>query len=132
MAEEESDNLLDQVSELRYRMTEAREMAKMNLRESQATMKVWYDKQAKERSFEVGDEVLALLPIPGSPLQARYSGPFVVDRKLNEVDYIINTSEQHKQQLLCHINMLKLYRRRTEIPKGALVATPVAEGERGT
>ena len=59
-------------------------------------MKVWYDRRAREHSFEVGNEVLGLLPAPGSPLQARHSGPFVVDKKLNEVDYIINTPERRK------------------------------------
>ena len=33
-------------------MTKARELAKKNLEESQATMKVWYDKRAKKCSFK--------------------------------------------------------------------------------
>ena len=88
-----------------------------------------YDKRARERSFEVGDEVLALLPIPGCPLQARYSGPFIVDKKLNEVDYVIATPGRRKQQRLCHINMLKLYHKRKEAPKVMVMATRVVEGE---
>ena len=47
LAEDDSSNLLDQVSGLRYRMTKARQMAKANLKESQATMNVWYDKRAR-------------------------------------------------------------------------------------
>ena len=80
--EDESSNLLDQVVKLHYRMTKARELAKKNLEESQATMKVWYNKLARECSFEVGDEfeVLALLSIPGNPFEARYSGPLVIAR----------------------------------------------------
>ena len=66
-------------------------------------MKVWYDNRARERSFEVDDEVLALLPIPGCPLQARYSGPFVVDKKLNEVDYVIATLEHIVSNNACVI-----------------------------
>ena len=100
-----------------------RDLAKKNLMESQTTMKVWYDKQARECSFEVGDEVLALLPIPGCPLQARYSGPFVVDKKLNEVDYLIATPECRKKQRLYHLNMLKLYHKRKETLKVTVMAT---------
>ena len=37
-------------------------------------MKRWYDENAKERKFMPGERVLALLPIPGKPLQARYYG----------------------------------------------------------
>ena len=72
---EESGNLLDKVSELRYRLTKPRESARKNLKDAQGTMKRWYDKHVKRRSFDVGDEVLILLPIPGDPLQAKYSGP---------------------------------------------------------
>ena len=98
----------------------------------QMTMKVWYDKQARKQSFEVGDQVLALLPIPGSLLQARYSGQFAVDKKLNEVNYIINTPAHHKQQHWCHTNVLKLYQKRKKGLKSTLVAAHVVArgGER--
>ena len=72
LTEGDLSNLLDQVSELWCSMTKARELAKENLKESQATMKLWYDKEARKQSLEVGDQVLALLQTPGSPLQARY------------------------------------------------------------
>ena len=56
-----------------------------------------------------GDRVLALLPIPGKPLQARYYGPYTVDKKISDVNYIVNTPGRHKQKQLCHVNMLKQY-----------------------
>lgn len=87
--EEESGNLLNKVSELRYRLTKARESARKNPKDAQGTIKRWYDKHAKRSSFDVGDEVLILLPIPGDPLQAKYSRPYTIHRKVNEVDYII-------------------------------------------
>ena len=69
-----------------------------------------YDKNDQNRNFEPGDKVLALLPIPGKPLQARYYGPpYIVDKKLSDVNYIVNTPGRHKQNQLCHINMLKKY-----------------------
>jgi len=60
-------------------------MVRKNLKHSR--MKVWYDCKAKHRSFKPGDQVLMLLPISGHPLQARYHGPYVVERKVNNVDY---------------------------------------------
>ena len=107
LIEEESENLLDKVSELCYRLTKAREIVRKNLKDAQGTMKSWYDRHAKSRSFEVGDEVFVLLPIPSNSLQAKYSGPYTVHKKLNDVDYIINTPGRRKQQRLCHINMIK-------------------------
>ena len=134
MDEKESGNLLDKVSELRYRLTKARESAKKNLKDVQSTMKRWYDKHAKRRSIDVGDEVLVLLSIPGDPLQAKYSGPYTVHRKLNAVDYINDTPGRRKQQRLCHINILKLYKRRNNdvaLSKScATVAAAHVEGER--
>ena len=39
----------------------------------------------------VGDRVLALLPNPGKPLQARYYGPYTVDEKISDVNHIVKT-----------------------------------------
>ena len=48
---------------------------------------------------------------------------FVVDKKLNEVDYLIATPESRKKQRLCHLNMLKLYHKRKETLKVMVMAT---------
>ena len=45
--------------------------------------------------------------VPGRPLQARYYGPYTVEKKLSDVNYIVNTPGRRKQKQLCHINMLK-------------------------
>ena len=72
-------------------------------------MKQNFDKNTKESSFKSGDKVLALLPIPGRPLQARYFGPYTVEKKASDLNYIITTPDRRKQKQLCHINMLKEY-----------------------
>ena len=41
-------------------------------------MKNKYDQNSVSRMFKPGDKVLALLPVPGRPLQARYFGPYIV------------------------------------------------------
>lgn len=55
---------------------------------------------------------MILLPVQGQPLQARYSGLFIIEDKINDVDYVVNTLGRHKEKQLCHINMLKLYQGR--------------------
>ena len=70
-------------------------------------MKQNYDKNTKERCFKFGDKVLALLPFPGKPLQARYFGPYTVEKKASDLNYIITTPDRRKQKQLYHINMLK-------------------------
>ena len=102
-------NLLQYVSDFRNRLLTACEAAKSNLKKAQGKMKQNFDKNTKEKSFKSGDKVLALLPIPGRPLQARYFGPYTVEKKANDFNYIITTPDRRKQKQLCHINMLKEY-----------------------
>ena len=84
-------------------------MAKENLKNSQRNMKIWYDKKAKTRKFQVGDQVLVLFPIIQNPLQARFHGPYTILSKVNDLNYIIETPDRRKPRQLCHVNMLKPY-----------------------
>ena len=70
-------------------------------------MKFRYDENARERNYKPGDNVRALLSIPGRPLQARYYGPYSVHKKISDVNYIIHKAGRRKQKQLCHINKLK-------------------------
>ena len=109
LASEPPTNLLDQVSDLRHRLTSACKLALKNMRVSQSRMKKWYDKKAQRRTFKVGEKVLALLPLPNHPLQARFCGPYIVTKRVGDVNYVIYMPDRRKIQRLCHINMLKSY-----------------------
>ena len=102
-------NLLQYVSDFKTRLTKAWEVARSNLKSAQSKMKLHFDENAQNRNFDPGDKVIALLPIPGRPLQARYYGPYTVEKRLSDVNYIVNTPGRRKQKQLCHINMLKKY-----------------------
>ena len=99
------------MSDFKTRLTKAWEVARSNLKSAQSKMKLHFDENAQNRNFDPGDKVIALLPIPGRPLQARYYGPYTVEKKLSDVkvNYIVNTPGRRKQKQLCHINMLKKY-----------------------
>ena len=81
-------------------------------------MKVWYDRKAKSRCFEPGDRVLVLVPVVGNPLQAKYSGPYKVVKKISDTNYLVKTPGRRKETQVCHINILKSYH---EKPKPELV-----------
>ena len=98
------------IPRLRSSITHAQQHAK----EQKNKSKVWYDKKARSRSFELGQEILALLPLPGNPLQDKYCGPYTILEKLGYVDYLIDTPNRRKQNRVCHVNLLKLYMRRDE------------------
>ena len=83
------------------------ELAKENLATSQQRQKRWYDQKAKKTSFEVGDKVLVLLPTYTSKLLAQWQGPFVITRKIGDVDYEVELSGRRKNLKILHVNMLR-------------------------
>ena len=50
---------------------------------------------------------MVFFPILGSAPQPRYTGPYRVERRVGEVNYVIATPDRRKTSRLCHINMLK-------------------------
>lgn len=104
-----SVNLLQYVSDFRTKLFRACELARANLSSSQKSMKKKYDVDAVQRSFKPGQKVLALLPVPGKPLNSRFFTPYVIQKKLSDLNYIVVTPDRCKQTQLCHVNMLKPY-----------------------
>lgn len=102
-------NLSEYVSKMRTRLFRACELARENLGLCQRRMKQRYDKKAVSRKLKSGDQVMVLLPVMGSALQARFSGPYRVERRVNDLNYLISTPDRKKRTRLCHINRLKLY-----------------------
>ncbi|KAL2095743.1 hypothetical protein ACEWY4_007891 [Coilia grayii] len=80
-----------------------------NLSKAQKKMKRLYDRRAVERVFNTGDQVLALLPVPGSPFCAKFSGPYIVVRQVTDLDYLLSTPDRRRATQLCHVNILKPY-----------------------
>ncbi|KAJ8050189.1 hypothetical protein HOLleu_03291 [Holothuria leucospilota] len=107
-------HLLDYVSRFKDRLHGACELAQENLRHSQKKMKAWYDKTTVKRQFKPGDKVLVFLPVSGQPLQARFQGPYVIERKVSDTDYVILTPDKRKSRRVCHINMMKRYYERED------------------
>ena len=49
------------------------------------------------------------LPVPGNTLQSRFFRPYVIKKKLSDLNYKVTTPDRRKETQLCHINMLKPY-----------------------
>lgn len=101
--------VLDYVNGFRFRLYAAGELAKKNIACAQNKMKKQYDRRAERRVFDEGDQVLVLLPVTTSPLQAKYTGAHKVVKRLSEHNYDIATPERRKANQLCHVNLLKPY-----------------------
>lgn len=120
---EPSQNVLDYVSGFRYRLYEARAIAQRRLGKSQDKMEKLFNRKAVARKFQVGDQVLALLPLVSHPFQARFAGPFPVLKCLPGQNYLLKTPERRKGVQVCHVNLLKPYLS----PVSPVVLTTVAD-----
>ncbi len=109
---DEKTNVLEYVSRFRERLQESCTLAREALSKAQGKMKAHYDKGAANRSFAVGNQVLVLLPVPGSALSVRFSGPYEILEKKSDTDYVVRTPDRKRQKRVCHINMLKAYNSR--------------------
>lgn len=65
----------------------AGEKAKENLASAQTKTKQPHDCTAGQCQFSPGDQVLLLLPLVASPLQANFHGPCTVSHQVSEVNY---------------------------------------------
>lgn len=84
------------------------ELARSSLRSAQNQIKTRHDQKAVSRSFLTEDKVLVLLPMAGSALQVRFTGPYVVKEKLRDTDYVVDTPDHRRKSGICHVNMLKV------------------------
>ena len=123
----DSINLLQNVSDSCTKPFRACE-ARANLSSSQESMKK-YEVDAVERSFKPGQKVLSLLPVPSDPLNSRYFGPYVIQKKLSDLNYVVVTPDRRKQTQLCHVNMLKPYVERSSDPISQPVNVNVVASE---
>ena len=118
----DDESLVEYVLKIRKRLSEVVGEAHKHLGEAQTKMKAWYDKSARNKVYEAGEEVLVLLPSSARCLEAQWQGPFKVIRKVSSVDYEVDTGKSRTKLKIFHVNLLKKWRSRTEI---ALLASTV-------
>lgn len=87
-------------------MYKANTFAKEALSLSQMAMKPWYDHSDMARSFQIGKKVLALPPMLGSALSAKFA---LWDSRTSEWYNVISSPEKRRKTIMCHVNILKRY-----------------------
>ena len=99
------------VFELRNHIEDTCRLAREQLASSQLRYKRNFDKKARVRTLEVGNQVLVLLPSDHRKLVMHWKGPYEVTKKVGVRDYQIRVGINLR---LFHVNMLKRYLVRTE------------------
>ena len=92
---------------MRDKLASMTQLVKANLQDFQTKQKCWYDRTARERTFEPGDLVLVLLPTKTSKLRAKWQGPYQVLRREGTVNYLIDLHDTRRRKRMLHVNMLK-------------------------
>ena len=66
-------------------------------------MKHWYEKDAMIREFKSGEKVIVVLLIPCHSLEAKYCWPYLIESRLNDLNYILNTHTNRKKRQICQV-----------------------------
>ena len=56
--------------------------------------KVWYDRNARQRTFVVGEQVLVLFPAQKDKLLAEWQGPYTIHKRITDATYEIFMPEK--------------------------------------
>ena len=119
--EETAKSLTQRVLEIKDRLQETCALARSRLCTAQAKNKVLFDRKARARTLQVGDEVLIFLPTKPSKLLMTWQGPGVIQERLGLNTYKVKLGNRIRNY---HINHLRRY-----INREAPSTPPPVDGE---
>ena len=102
-----SQDVLSYILLMRDRMSAMNEQVQQNLKSAATRQKRWYDRNARDRTLQAGDQVLVLLPTSTSKLTAQWQGPYRVLNRVGKVNYLIHMPGHRKTKRVLHVNMLQ-------------------------
>ncbi|XP_061882691.1 uncharacterized protein LOC133633906 isoform X2 [Entelurus aequoreus] len=120
-----SKNEIQYVMDLRAKLHTLGHLSRENLLLAQERQQRLYNRGTQLRQFLPGENVLVLLPTSSSKLLVQWQGPFVVTRRVGDVDYEVRRSDRGGVTQIYHLNLLKGWR---EVEPVSMV-TAIAESE---
>lgn len=121
-------DVVNYVLNMRERMAQIKELVQENLRESQTKQKTLFDRKSSVRKFQVGDNVLVLLPTPGSKLETHWQGPYEVVQISDDMrNYKVDTKKKTKRFRTYNIGLLRLWRSKQEEGMLAIVPNEISD-----
>ncbi|XP_077559123.1 uncharacterized protein LOC144174347 [Haemaphysalis longicornis] len=111
----EDPMVVEYVLSLMDRLHRAQQLAGTAMSTAQKKSKPYYDKGARARQFEVGDQVMILRPSQRHKLEVQWEGPAKILQKLSETNYVVSVPGKRKLQQVYHSNLLKPYRQREAV-----------------
>ncbi len=102
-----------------------------NLLQAQDRQMRLYNRGTRLRQFTPGDKVLVLLPTSSSKLLAKWQGPFVVTRRVGELDYEVKRTDRGDACQIYHLNLLKRWNEGTSVGLATVVSKRGGSRTRG-
>ncbi len=116
-----SRNEIQYVLDLRAKLHTLGRLSMENLLQAQDKQMRLYNRGTRLRQFTPGDKVLVLLPTSSSKLLAKWQGPFVVTRRVGELDYEVKRTDRGDACQIYHLN-LKRWNEGTSVGLAAVVS----------
>ncbi len=110
------------VLDLRAKLHTLGRLSMENLLQAQDRRTRLYNRGTRLRQFTPGDKVLVLLPTSSSKLLAKWQGPFVVTRRVGELDYEVKRTDRGDARQIYHLNLLKRWNEGTSVGLAAVVS----------
>ena len=102
-----SESMVSYVLSIQERLSKLQELAKANFTPAQKTQKTWYDRNARDRELQPGDQVLVLLPTSMNKLLAEWQGPYPVVCRVGRVVYEIEMKNRRRRKRRFHVSVLR-------------------------
>lgn len=116
----EDPTVIEYVLGLLGRLQTCRELVEANMTMAQLKAKRLYDKNARQRSFSEGDQVMLLASSKANKLAVQWEGPAKVMQKLSDTNYVVKLPGRRKEVKIYHSNLMKPYHQRSAVVQLAL------------
>eukprot|EP00731_Ephydatia_muelleri_P000784 Em0001g784a len=83
-------NVVSYVLGVQEKLAKMSSLAAENLQRDQKQQKLWYDGNARQQEFQIGDLVLVLLPTSAGALTAQWKGPYPILQKIGAANYVVD------------------------------------------
>ena len=90
-------HVLNYVYDIRNKMQVSLGITEREAKHAKCKSKQWYDKNALDRTQQVGQLVLMYLPVEGKPMSPKSHGPYEVLEQRGPVNYLIETPDRRKK-----------------------------------
>ena len=108
-SERSDESVVSYIMSVQEKLAKMSELAHQNMARAKSQQKTWYDRNARSREFQPGEQVLVLLPTSTSKLLAQWQGPYPVVNRVGPVNYDIDMIGRRRRRRVFHVNMLRAW-----------------------